>query len=140
MSNLKTALLIVKNTSEQEFQKVYTMIKTKYIKEHINLSSYSIDSLVEELEKLEISMSFQQVSGISVFHQGIEKKLFAFAEYGWDGGSPIMTQQFNLKILEKNDFGGGPTASIVTLQNKDYPGFAMYYAPAEYSGEIHIFM
>lgn len=139
MSNLKTALVIVKNTSEKDFKEIYDMIKDKYLEE-IELSEYDIDELVASFKQLQITMDIEQIKGISVTYKGSDKKIFPLAEYGWDGGSPIMTEEFNLKTLDTSDIGGGPTASIVTLQNENYPGFALHYAPEEYLGTIHIFM
>jgi hypothetical protein len=140
VSNLKTALLIMKNTSQHDYQEFYDMVKEKYIDDSVDLSGYDIDELIKALDQLHITLEVKQVAGISVAHQGVEKKLFPHAEYGWDGGSPIMTKEFNLKTLDTNDFGGGPTANIVTLRNVNYPGFALHYGPEEYLGEIHIFM
>jgi hypothetical protein len=140
LSNLKIALLIIKNTSQKDYQEFYDMVKNKYLDESVDLSAYSIEELIKELDQLQITLEIKQVVGISVSHQGSEMQLFPHAEYGWDGGSPIMTEEFNLKTLDTNDFGGGPTASIITLKNPNYPGFALHYGPEEYLGEIHIFM
>jgi hypothetical protein len=139
MSSLKQALVITKNTSQKDFEEIYGMIKDKYFEE-VELSGYDIDELVASFKQLHITMDIKQIKGISVSHQGKEKKLFSHAEYGWDGGSAIYTEEFNLKTLDTNDFGGGPIASIVTLQNENYPGFALHYDPSKDLGEINIFM
>ena len=139
MSNLIQALVIAKNTSQKDFEKLYDMIKDRYL-EDADLSNYDIDELTSSLKQLDIEVKITKVTGISVTHQGVDKKLFPLPEYGWDGGSPIFTEEFNLKTLDNSDIGGGPTASIVTPKNVNYPGFAMHYAPEESFGEIHIFM
>lgn len=140
MLHLKKALVITKNTSETEFKKIYDMIKDRYLDEKCYLPTYSIDSLLEELNQLQIEFSIKKMSGISVTYKGEEKKLFSLPEYGWDGGSSIDSTQWNLKTLDTNDFGGGPIASIVTHENEDYPGFALHYSSNNDLGEIHIFM
>ncbi len=140
MTNLKKALLIVKNASQQDFEKVYDMIKDRYFDEKVYLPTYNIDNLITELKNVDFTLEINQVAGVSVTHQGNEKKLFPIPSYDWDGGSPIYTEEFNLKTLDTSDIGGGPTASIVTHQNINYPGFAMHYAPEESFGGIHIFM
>jgi hypothetical protein len=140
MNNLKKALLIVKNTSEKDYQEVYDMIKDRYLDENVYLPTYNIDNLITELKDVDFTLEITQVAGISVTHQGNEKKLFPVPSYDWDGGSPIYTDEFNLKTLDHIDIGGGPTASISTHHNPNYPAFAIHYAPSESFGGIHIFM
>lgn len=138
MDKLKLALKNIKAVSEEDFQACWNTLKEEYLDDEA-VEQYSIDELVSALNKLHSAIEIKEVRGISVWYQSREHKLFPLAEYGWDGGSPIMTVTFNLKTLETNDFGGGPTASIVQKENSLYPGLACHYSPENYLIEIQIF-
>lgn len=59
---------------------------------------------------------------VIVGHSGF----YPMPEYGWDGGSPIRTCSFNIKILSTSSIGGGPTANLVNLQDSTYPGLSIH--------------
>lgn len=133
MSQLKDALLSIKNISEKDFQSCYDIIVQEYLNENTSLNlSYDIDELEKSLDIHVINVN----SIVMTFENKIQK-IFALPTYDWDGGNPIYTKKINLRILASNDFGGGPGAEIVTLKNHNYPGIALYRS---YDlNEIHIF-
>lgn len=139
MNQLREALVSIKNVSETDFKSCYDILREEYLEDEGGLESYGIDELLSALNGLHSAIDIKEVRGISVSYQASGHKLFPLAEYGWDGGSPIMTVTFNLKTLETSDFGGGPIASIVVQENPAYPGLACQYSPENYLIEIQIF-
>ena len=66
-------------------------------------------------------------------------ELYPLAAYGWDGGSPINSEQINLTDLVSSSIQGGPCATIVKRTDPGYPGLAVHYIPNDRILTIQLF-
>lgn len=127
LEELELSLEKMKSVSYGVFQSCYDKIVS-----HLSLEqshNYDIASLIQELEEKRVDV--ENISSVSVKYKNNDVKIFPYAEYDWDGGSPIMSFAFNLNKLVTSDIAGGPISNIVTLKDNSYPGIAIHDAPAE---------
>lgn len=80
-------------------------------------------------------VSVEVVQGIP----GNEAVLYPLAAYGWDGGSPINSEQINLTDLVSSSIQGGPYATIVKRTDTAHPGLAIHYIPNDRLLTIQLF-
>lgn len=127
MQKLTEFLETLKEHNNQDFEKVYSILRTLIYDEdnilHFQLEQFKIDALLDTIDE---QVDFEIIEGIDVLINENKQKLFPLAEYGWDGGYSIKTKMYNLKSLVNSDIASGPFASIVQLENAQFAGLALH--------------
>lgn len=89
-----------------------------------------IEAIKETASDAEVQVEFKTCIQAVLDDKNV--KLCALPSYGWDGGSPVNSDTFNLKSLSGASIGGGATAAVCKIAPfSNFPGIAIHHAVSD---------